>query len=91
MAEFSINAVVLNQNGRNLYCFAMNTGRLKQICYVTPRSHDDPDEIQRILSPARARQIGEYIKQTNSLLPNSLVVSLTSEVTVAASVIRHEL
>jgi DGQHR domain-containing protein len=63
----------------------MNSGKLNQICYVTPRSKDNPDEIQRILNPARAQEIGEYIKQANSLLPNAIVVSLTSEVQVQPS------
>jgi len=50
MAGFSINATVLKQNGRDLYCFAMNSTQLARISYVTPRSKDDPEEIQRILS-----------------------------------------
>lgn len=85
MAGFSVDAVVLNQKGHQLYVFGMNTEQLKQICYVTPRSHDDPEEIQRIIKPARAKDIGEYIKQANSLLPNSLVVSLTDEVSITSS------
>ncbi len=85
MAGFSINATVLKQNGRDLYCFAMNSTQLARISYVTPRSKDDPEEIQRILSVPRAKEIGEYIKQTNSLLPNAIIVSLTSEVEVYPS------
>ncbi len=82
MAGFVVNAAVLKQKGRELYLFGMNSSRLRQICYVTPRSHDDPDEIQRILSPKRAKEIGDYIKQANSLLPNSLVVNLSEQVSV---------
>jgi DGQHR domain-containing protein len=52
---------------------------------VTPRSHDDLDEIQRILDKKRAKEIGEYIKEANSLLPNSIVVSLTAEVFIQSS------
>lgn len=85
MAGFAVNAAVLNQNGKELYCFGMNSTKLNQICYVTPRSQDNPDEIQRILRPGRAQEIGEYIKQANSLLPNAIVVSLTPEVKVSAS------
>ena len=85
MAGFAVNAAVLNQHGKELYCFGMSSGKLNQICYVTPRSKDNPDEIQRILNPARAQQIGEYIQQANSLLPNAIVVSLTSEVQVQPS------
>ncbi len=84
MAEFSVEAIVLNPKGHELYCFGMNTSRLNQICYVTPRSHDDPDEIQRIIRPGRAKEIGEYIQQANSLLPNSVVVSLTEDVTISS-------
>jgi DGQHR domain-containing protein len=85
MAEFSVNATVLKQNGRDLYCFGMTSSKLGRISYVTPRSKDSPDEIQRILNLGRAEEIGEYIKQTNSLLPNAIVVSLTSEVEVHPS------
>jgi DGQHR domain-containing protein len=85
MAGFSINAAVLKQKGHELFCFGMNSAELKRICYVTPRSHDAPDEIQRIISPRRAKEIGEYIRQANSLLPNSVVVSLTEDVTIRDS------
>lgn len=85
MAGFSVDAIVLNQNGRELFCFGMNSAQLKQISYVTPRSHDNPEEIQRILSTGRAKIIGEYVKQANSLLPNSLVVSLTEDVEIRDS------
>lgn len=82
MAGFALSAVVLKQQGRELYCFAMGSEQLRQICYVTPRSHDDPEEIQRIVDPKRAKEIGEYIKGETSLLPNSIVVSLKSDVQI---------
>ena len=85
MAGFSINAAVLKQKGHELFCFGMNSAELKRICYVTPRSADAPDEIQRIVNPRRAKEIGEYIKQANSIFPNSIVVSLTDEVSVQES------
>jgi DGQHR domain-containing protein len=82
MAGFTVNATVLKQNGRELYCFGVNSKKLDRISYVTPRSKDDPEEVQRILSDKRAQEIGEYIKQANSLLPNAIVVSLTDDVQV---------
>lgn len=85
MAEFSVDAIVLSQNGRELYCFGMSSAQLKRICYVTPRSQNNPEEIQRIINIARAKLIGEYVKQAHSLLPNSLVVSLTEDVKVTPS------
>lgn len=82
MAGFAIRAAILKQQGRELYCFGMSSTRLRRVCYVTPRSHDDPDEVQRIVDPKRAKAIGEYIKGNNSLLPNSIVVSLTADVQI---------
>ena len=74
MAGFTVDAVVLKQKSHELYCFGMNSAQLREICYVTPRSHNDPTEIQRIVKPDRAKEIGEYIQLANSLLPNALVV-----------------
>lgn len=85
MAGFAINAVVLKQQGQKLFCFGMNSAEMKRISYVTPRSADDPEEVQRIVNVKRAKEIGEYIKKANSLLPNSIVVSFTSEVSVRDS------
>ncbi len=82
MAEFAINAHVLNQHGRQLYLFPMNSTRLRSICYVTPRSEEDPDEVQRILDPKRARVIGEYLQQSTALLPNAIVISLDDSVSI---------
>lgn len=82
MAGFTVNAAVLKQHGRELYCFGMNSRRLRDICYVTPRSAEDPEEVQRILNVKRAMEIGDYIKQVNALLPNAIVVSLIDDVRV---------
>ncbi len=82
MAGFAIDAVVMEQNGIYMYCFVMGSDRLRRICYVTPRSKDDPEEVQRLVDVRRAKQIGEYIKLDNALLPSALVVSLTEEVKV---------
>jgi DGQHR domain-containing protein len=60
----------------------MNSARLRQICYVTPRSQDNPEEIQRILDERRAREIGNYIMKSTTLLPNAIVVSLTEDVRI---------
>ncbi|MCA1680950.1 MAG: DGQHR domain-containing protein, partial [Actinobacteria bacterium] len=49
---------------------------------MTPRSQDSPEEIQRILSKPRAREIGDYIKEELSLFPNAIVLSLDEEVEI---------
>ena len=82
MADFAVNATVLRQKGRELYSFGMKSDQLRKISYVTPRSSEDPEEVQRIMNPHRAKEIGEYLKQPNSLLPNAIVLSLTPDVKI---------
>jgi DGQHR domain-containing protein len=83
LASLTVNAVVLKQKHTSLYLFSMASDELNEICYVTPRSHDDPKEIQRILSRPRARAIGKYIEEPNTLLPTAIVVSLEPEVAIS--------
>jgi DGQHR domain-containing protein len=82
LAGFTVNAHVLKQKSFTLYLFPMNTRLLKTICYVTPRTQEEPDEVQRILDPRRAKEIGVYIKDDTSILPNAIVVSLGSDCTI---------
>jgi DGQHR domain-containing protein len=85
MARFTVAAHLLKQKSYELYLFPMNSMRLKQLCYVTPRSRNSPEEVQRILDPKRAREIGQYIQEDTSILPSAIVVSLTDEVIVRQS------
>lgn len=85
MAGITLNAAVLTQGGRELFCFGLNSVVLRKLSYVTPRSHDDPNEVQRIINRKRAKEIGEYIKKANSLLPNAIVISLSDEVVITES------
>lgn len=80
--RFAVTASVLKQKAYTLYMFSMSSTTLRAISYVTPRSKDNPEEIQRILNPKRAKEIGEYIKEETSLLPNAIVVSLTKVVEI---------
>lgn len=60
----------------------MNSRDLARLSYVTPRSEDDPQEVQRILREDRAKAIGEYIQEETSLLPNAIVVNLNPQVRI---------
>lgn len=82
MAELAVEAVVLWQNSVPIYLFSMNSSDLNRLCYVTPRSHDAPEEIQRILDKGHASEITSYIEEPNTLLPTAIVVSLEPEVTI---------
>ncbi len=82
MAPIMVTAQVLRQKSYELYLFLMNSKTLREICYVTPRSKGNPEEVQRLLNPKRAKEIGDYIKEDTSILPNAIVVSLTSDVVV---------
>lgn len=82
MAGLTVSASVLRQKNLDLYLFAMNSEDLNRIAYVTPRSHDDPTEIQRIVNEGRVAKISKYIQEANTLLPTAIVVSLAEEVEV---------
>lgn len=82
MAGPTVDAVVMRQRGTDLFLFSMRSDALNDLCYVTPRSHDNPEEVQRILSEKRAKEIGAYIQEENTLLPTAIVVSLEPDVEV---------
>jgi DGQHR domain-containing protein len=90
MAGLRVNARVLEQKGQKLFMFAMRSSALKRLTYVTPRSKNDPEEIQRILSTTRARDIGKYIQEELSLFPNALVVSLEEDVVIVPTADPYE-
>src|SRR5437667_8230320 len=90
MAGLRVTARVLEQKGQKLFLFAMRSSTLKKLAYVTPRSKDDPDEIQRILSKPRAKEIGAYIQKELSIFPNAIVVSLEDSVNVSDTGDPHE-
>jgi DGQHR domain-containing protein len=60
----------------------MSSALLRQITFVTPRSEENPDELQRVYSESRAKEIGAWIKEENSLLPNAIVVDFKNDVEI---------
>ena len=77
-----IPATVLKQKDKELYLFKMSSALLREITFVTPRSAENPDELQRVYSESRAKEIGAWIKEENSLLPNAIVVDFKDDVLV---------
>ncbi len=75
-------ATVLRQNDKELYLFKMSSALLREITFVTPRSEENPDELQRVYSESRAKEIGAWIKEENSLLPNAIVVDFKDDVEI---------
>lgn len=82
MAQIRIPATVLKQHDKLLYLFKTNSELLGKITYVTPRSKDNPDELQRVYIEARAKDIGAWLQEETSLLPNSIVVDFKDEVKI---------
>lgn len=82
MAEIRISATKLKQKDKVLYLFKMNSKLLKAISYVTPRSEDNPEELQRVCIEQRAKEIGNWLKEENSLLPNAIVIDLNESVKI---------
>ncbi|HQZ97102.1 MAG TPA: DGQHR domain-containing protein [Pyrinomonadaceae bacterium] len=85
MAKIRIPATILRQRDKNLYLFKINSTLLSKIAYVTPRSEDDPDELQRVVSTPRAKEIGNWLQDDNSLLPNAIVIDLKQNVEIEPS------
>jgi len=77
-----IPATVLKQKDKELYLFKMSSALLREITFVTPRSEENPDELQRVYSESRAKEIGAWIKEENSLLPNAIVVDFKDDVKI---------
>lgn len=82
MDQLKIPAVILNQKGKKLYLFKMKASILSKITYVTPRSEDNPDELQRVVKIPRAKEIGAWLKEDTSLLPNAIVIDLKKDVII---------
>lgn len=82
MAQIRIPATILRQKDKELYLFKINSALLSKITYVTPRSKENPDELQRVYSESRAREIGAWLQEENSLLPNAIVVDFKNEVQI---------
>lgn len=82
MAQIRIPATILKQKDKELYLFKMNSALLNKVTYVTPRSKENPDELQRVYSESRAKEIGAWLQEENSLLPNAIVVDFKNEVQI---------
>lgn len=82
MAEIRIAASKLIQKDKILYLFKMKSSLIKKISYVTPRSENNPNELQRVYSEQRAKEIGTWLKEENSLLPNAIVIDLKDVVRI---------
>ncbi|HEV7891116.1 MAG TPA: DGQHR domain-containing protein [Pyrinomonadaceae bacterium] len=90
MAKIRIPATVLKQKDKNLYLFKINSALLNKIAYVTPRSEENPDELQRVVSVVRAKEIGKWLQDENSLLPNAIVVDLKQDVEIEPTGIQDQ-
>jgi DGQHR domain-containing protein len=85
MAKIRIAATALKQKDKTLYLFKMNSTLLNRIAYVTPRSEDNPDELQRVVNIPRAKEIGKWLQEESSLLPNAIVIDLKKDVEIQPS------
>jgi DNA sulfur modification protein DndB len=90
MAKIRIPATVLKQKDKNLYLFKLNSTLLNKIAYVTPRSEENPDELQRVVNTQRAKEIGKWLQDENSLLPNAIVLDLKKDVEIEPTGIQDQ-
>ena len=82
MDQLKIPAITLNQKGKKLYLFKIKASTLANITYVTPRSEENPNELQRVVNTARAKEIGRWLKEDTSLLPNAIVIDLKNDIKI---------
>ena len=77
-----VKALVLRQKNTTLYCFTMDARELEELCYVEAATSSNNKGLQRVTEESRLRDLGDFIKQSNSLLPNNIIVNLKSSVKV---------
>jgi DGQHR domain-containing protein len=79
----NVNAIVFQQKNTKLYYFAMDARELEALCYVEAATSSNQKGLQRVTEESRLRDISEYLKTSgSSLLPNNIIVNLTSNVLV---------
>jgi DGQHR domain-containing protein len=77
-----VRAMVFNQKSTPLYCFTMNAMELEPLCFVEAATRDKQRGLQRVTEKSRLRDIGEYLTGANALLPNNIILNLTTAVTI---------
>lgn len=78
----AIPAVRGKLGGRRFYCFVTTPRHLLKISFVNHRSLNDPEgapTYQRLVSRARMREIGEFIK-AGGFFPNNLLINFVRPV-----------
>lgn len=73
--QFTTNAIEVKQDGYTFYSFKMPSDKLREIAYVSRRTLENREGIQRQLSEIRLKKIGKYIKGPSAVFPNSIIVS----------------
>lgn len=73
--QYTTNAIEIKQGDYVFYVFKMPSNMLKKIAYVSRRTLNNREGIQRQLSSVRLRKIGKYIQSDTSVFPNSIIVS----------------
>ena len=77
-----IPALPVSQGEKPFYLFAISAKKLLQVAYTSERTQNNRTGIQRGLRPDRLREIGKFLASNGPnppLLPNAIIVSLSSE------------
>lgn len=75
MPIFHVDAVEIEQNGQIFYSTAISSKILEQTCFVSRREEDAKKGFQRLLNPARAKSIAEYLDNKKGAIPTALILS----------------
>ena len=75
--RYSVSLV--SQGRHKFYTFTMPSDILAKTCFVSTRDADPQSGFQRLLDPARAQQIADYIDAGLGTIPSSIVLSAQPE------------
>lgn len=82
----TIRATQFRQKGITLYSFHIDPRELEPLCYVEAAARDNRKGLQRVTEPSRLKEIADFIgRAPNGILPNNIILNLTSSVQIDAS------
>jgi len=79
----TIRATRFRQKGTTLYSFHIDARDMESLCFVEAAARDNRKGLQRVTEASRLREIADFVGRTpNSILPNSIILNLTNQVTI---------
>jgi len=75
VGEIKKKCLLVQQGSGMFYAFVINSKELRNIAYVSHRDKANASGYQRVLSGARLKEVGAYIKKATAIFPNSIIIN----------------